>query len=118
LISLLFAAAAGWREETLAESARQISERGRELYERLGTMAKHVAKLGRSLDSAVGAYNEAIGSLEGRVLVSARKFEEHGIAGTTLPELEPLDRQTRPLLALELHADDGDELTASDANAA
>ena len=106
LIAMLKAIAHGWQQETVAESARTISALGRELYERLGTMAKHVAKLGRSLDSAVGSYNEAIGSLEGRVLVTARKFEEHGIVGERLPDLEPLERQARPLLALELEDDE------------
>jgi DNA recombination protein RmuC len=106
LIALLRTVAYGWQQETVAESARAVSALGRELYERLGTMARHVAKLGRSLDTAVGAYNEAIGSLESRVLVSARKFEQHGVAGTPLPDLEPLERQARPLLALELSDED------------
>jgi DNA recombination protein RmuC len=119
LIGLLRTIAYGWQQETVAESARAVSALGRELYERLGTMARHVAKLGRSLDSAVGAYNEAIGSLESRVLVSARRFEEHGVAGTSLPDLEPLERQTRPLLALELGPDeDTAALPPGDANAA
>ncbi len=119
LIALLRTIAYGWQQETVAESARAVSALGRELYERLGTMARHVAKLGRSLDSAVGAYNEAVGSLEARVLVSARKFEQHGVAGTTLPDLEPLERQTRPLLALENGEDEGAEVESpSDANAA
>lgn len=101
LIGLLRTVAYGWQQETVAESARAVSDLGRELYERLGTLGRHVAKLGRSLDGAVGAYNEAVGSLESRVLVSARKFESHGISGD-LPELAPLERQPRPVQALEL----------------
>jgi DNA recombination protein RmuC len=103
LITLLRAIAYGWQQETVAENARAISELGRELYERLGTLSRHFTKLGRSLDSAVGAYNESVGSLEGRVLVSARRFEAHGIAGReAIDEVTPLERQTRPLQAVEL----------------
>ena len=103
LISLLFAAAAGWREETLAESARQISERGRELYERLGTMGRHFGTLGSRLDRAVAAYNEAIASLESRVLPAARRFPELGVSSKDeLPEIAPIERLTKPLTAVEL----------------
>jgi DNA recombination protein RmuC len=104
LIALLRAIAYGWQQETVAEHARTISDLGRELYERLGTMARHFAKLGRSLDSAVGAYNETVGSLETRVLVTARKFDEHGIGDVEVGEVTPIDRQPRPLHASELTA--------------
>jgi DNA recombination protein RmuC len=104
LIGLLRAIAYGWQQETVAEHARTISELGRELYERLGTMARHFAKLGRSLDSAVGAYNETVGSLETRVLVTARKFDAHGVSGADLGQVTPIDRQARPLHAAELTA--------------
>ena len=113
LITLLRVIAYGWQQETVAENARTISQLGCELYERLGTLARHFAKLGRSLDGAVGAYNEAVGSLETRVLVSARRFEEHGISGADVPELQPLERQARPLQAVELAPP-----ASSDANAA
>src|SRR5581483_3282164 len=102
LISLLFAAAAGWREETIAESARQISERGRDLYERLGTMGRHFATLGSRLDKAVAAYNETVGSLETRVLPAARRFPELGVAGEELPQITPIERVAKPLTAPEL----------------
>ncbi len=103
LIALLRAIAYGWQQETVAENARAISELGRDLYDRLGTLARHFGKLGRSLDGAVGAYNEAVGSLETRVLVSARRFESHGIVGKEpIAEVTPLERQARPLQALEL----------------
>jgi DNA recombination protein RmuC len=102
LITLLRTVSYGWQQETVAESARAVSNLGRELYDRLGTLGRHVAKLGRSLDGAVAAYNEAVGSLESRVLVSARKFEAHGISAADVPELAPLERQARPLQALEL----------------
>jgi DNA recombination protein RmuC len=112
LIALLMAAAAGWREETLAESARQISEHGRELYERLSTMGGHFARLGSRLDRAVEAYNDAIGSLESRVLVTARRLPELGIAAKAeLPEMPSIERSVKPVTALEL-------LDARDADAA
>jgi len=76
LIALLKTVAQGWSHEALADRAREIHALGRELHERLGTLGAHVDRLGRSLGSAVASYNQAVGSLEGRVLVSARKFGE------------------------------------------
>jgi DNA recombination protein RmuC len=102
LIGLLRAIHYGWQQETIAESAREVSELGRELYKRLATMGAHVSKLGKSLDGAVKAYNETVGSLERQVLVQARRFEQHGISGVEPPELQPIERQTRSLAAAEL----------------
>jgi DNA recombination protein RmuC len=102
LIGLLRAVHYGWQQETIAESAREVSELGRELYKRLATMGAHVGRLGKSLDGAVKAYNETVGSLERQVLVQARRFESHGITGIEPPELQPIQRQTRPLAAAEL----------------
>lgn len=102
LIGLLRAVHYGWQQETIAESAREVSALGRELYKRLATMGSHVGKLGKSLDGAVKAYNETVGSLERQVLVQARRFERHGITGIEQPELQPIQRQTRPLAAAEL----------------
>ena len=65
-------------------------------------MGAHVGRLGKSLDGAVKAYNETVGSLERQVLVQARRFEQHGITGIEQPELQPIQRQTRPLAAAEL----------------
>jgi DNA recombination protein RmuC len=104
LMSLLRTVAAVWQQETIAESARQVSDLGRELYKRLSTMGAHVARLGKSLDGAVRAYNETVGSLETRVLPQARAFERHGITGVEAPELQPVDRQARTLVAPELVA--------------
>ena len=102
LIGLLRAVHYGWQQETIAESAREVSELGRELYKRLATMGAHFARLGKSLDGAVKAYNETVGSLERQVLPQARRFERHGITGIEPPELQPIDRQTRALAAAEL----------------
>jgi DNA recombination protein RmuC len=102
LIGLLRAVHYGWQQETIAESAREVSDLGRELYKRLATMGGHVTRLGKSLDGAVKAYNETVGSLERQVLVQARRFERHGITGIEPPELQPIERQTRALAAAEL----------------
>jgi DNA recombination protein RmuC len=102
LIGLLRAVHYGWQQETIAESAREVNALGRELYKRLATMGAHFTRLGKSLDGAVKAYNESVGSLERQVLPQARRFERHGITGIELPELQPVERQTRQLAAAEL----------------
>jgi len=95
LIALLRAVAYGWRQEALADNAREISALGRSLHERLGKLGDHFARLGRSLGSAVEHYNSAIGSFETRVLTSARKFEDLKAASFALPNLEPVDKTPR-----------------------
>ena len=102
LMILLRTVSMTWQQETVAESAAEISELGRELYKRLSTMGAHFSKLGRSLEGAVESYNKTVGSLERQVLVQARRFERHGITGVEPPELQPIERQTRPLAAAEL----------------
>jgi len=97
LISLLRAVAYGWRQERLAENARAISDLGAQLHERLGTLVGHFDKVGKSLDRAVDAYNDAVGSFERRVMVSARRLKELGAAHDDLPELEPVDQRSRSL---------------------
>ena len=101
LVVMLRTVAATWQQETVAESARAVHALGRELYERIGKVGDHLAKLGRSLNGTVVAYNEAVGSIETRVLVTARKLEEHGIEGD-LEMPAPVDRTARPLTAPEL----------------
>jgi DNA recombination protein RmuC len=110
LIALLRAVAYGWRQETIAESAKTISELGRELYSRLATMTDHFAKVGRGLETAVKSYNETVGSLETRVFPSARKFKEHGIAPAA--ELSPLNVVERSVRTVT------PELPPADADAA
>jgi DNA recombination protein RmuC len=104
LIALLRAVAYGWRQETLADSAKAISELGQDLYKRLSDLGEHMQKLGKGLGTAVNAYNSAIGSLESRVLVSARRFKELGASaiGAEIAELPPLEISARLLQAPEL----------------
>ena len=104
LIALLQSIAYGWRQEALAENARAVCEVGRELYGRLSTMGEHVSAVGRALDRAVEAYNRQVGSLESRVLVSARKLAdlEVGDADADLSPPEQIEKSTRSLQANEL----------------
>src|SRR5262249_51475511 len=101
LIALLRAVAYGWRQEKLAQNAAEISALGKELYKRLSDMGEHWNKTGRALDRAVEAYNAATGSLENRVMVSARRFEELKTAplGVQIATLEPVEKSARTLAA-------------------
>src|SRR5713226_2272103 len=98
LIALLKAVNYGWNQEKLARNAQQISALGKELHDRLRNLAGHITSVGANLDRAVDAYNKAIGSMENRVLVSARKFAELGASGAEdIPELEPIETTARAL---------------------
>jgi DNA recombination protein RmuC len=102
LIALLRTVAYAWTQETLADKAREIHELGRELHERLGTMGGHLDRLGRALTSAVGSYNKAVGSLETRVLVSARRFGDLEVGTEELVTPSAVTETARPLTAGEL----------------
>jgi len=102
LVALLRTVAFAWRQEKLAESALAVHTLGRDLYSRLATMGDHFAKLGGSLGSAVTAYNKAMGSLESRVLVSARKLADLGVSGDPLDEPMQLEVSPRHLQSPEL----------------
>src|SRR5580658_9508704 len=98
LIALLKAVAYGWNQEKLARNAHEISMLGKDLHDRLRNLAGHIAAVGTGLDRAVEAYNKAVGSLESRVLVSARKFTELGApVAEDIPELEPIETTSRAL---------------------
>lgn len=105
LIALLRAVAYGWNQERIADNARKISDLGKELYDRVSTLTQHFRNLGQSLGKSVKAYNEAVGSLEGRVLTSARKFKELGATPQNeILELEPIEQAAREIQAPELLA--------------
>ena len=97
LVALLRTVAHTWRTDALNRDAREVLDAGRELHHRLGTFTGHLGKVGRSLDSSVAAFNEAVGSLQSRVMVTARKFEELGLSGTGLDEVEQLTQRARTL---------------------
>lgn len=96
LISLLRVVAYGWRQEKLAEEAQGIADLGRELFDRLAVMGEHFARVGSSLDKAVESYNQAVGSLERRVLPSMRKLKETAASSSLkeVPQIEGIERST------------------------
>lgn len=95
LIALLLSVAHGWREQRLARNAEEIRNLGRTLHDRLRIFSEHLLRLGRNLEQAVSAFNDAAASLESRVLVSARRFRELGAAAGELPSVESIDVRPR-----------------------
>lgn len=104
LIGLLRAIAYGWRQEAIAANAKEISELGAELYKRIADLAGHWMDLGRNLTRTVDAYNSAVGSLESRVMVSARRFRELGAASSAaeVAVLEPVEKAPRSLKVFDI----------------
>lgn len=110
LIALLRTVAHGWSHETLATQAGEVRRLGAELHERLGSLGGHLDKVGRSLGAAVAAYNAGVGSLEGRVLVTARRFSDLGVTADDLPAPRQVEEFPRSLSAPELAVDDFEAL--------
>lgn len=106
LFALCKAVAYGWRAEEQAANADRVAALGRELYKRLSVMGGHASAVGRALDTAVGKYNQFVGSLESQVMVSARRFEELQVdhEGKALPELPPVEASPRAINRPELLA--------------
>jgi len=102
LIGMLRAVAYGWKQAALAESAAEVFKLGRELHEKLGLMGNRFDKLGRALRTSVNAYNETIATVEGTVLVRARKFRDLKVSEQELTSLTPIDDAVRQIQAAEL----------------
>ena len=115
LIALLRAVAYGWTQQALTENAERISALGRELYERIATLGDHWASVGKHLNDAIAAYNKSVGTLETRVLVTARKFQALEVASgdKLIRDLNQVETLPRALQSPELLAGDGDADTAA-----
>jgi DNA recombination protein RmuC len=105
LVSMLRTAQYAWQQAALSENARAVFDVGRELHDRLAGLARHVDRLGKALSNAVTTYNQTVGSLESRVLVSARRFSQLGLVDAELEQPGPVEETTRALSAPELVAD-------------
>jgi DNA recombination protein RmuC len=102
LVSMLRTVQYAWQQQALSENAREVFELGRELYARLSGLGRHLDKVGKSLTTAVGAYNLAVGTMESRVLVSARRLASLGVVEAELAAPAPVTDTARPLSAPEL----------------
>lgn len=109
LLALLRTVALTWQTEAVSGSARELFALGRELYGRLATLGTHTGRLGRTLQRAVEDYNAVVGTLERRVLVTARRMRDLEVTDLDLPETGVLDAVPRPLTAVELLADSADQ---------
>src|SRR5487761_216498 len=107
LVTMLRTAQYAWQQEALSDNARAVFDLGRELYERISGMGKYLDRLGGALTKSVSAYNQAVGSLESRVLVSARRLNQLGLGDAELDTPKPVEETTRALSAPELVADSG-----------
>ncbi len=118
LVTMLRTAQYAWQQEALSDNARLVFDLGRELYDRLSALGKNVDGLGRALGNAVTTYNRAVGSLESRVLVTARKLNELGVVDAELAAPQPVEEAVRSLSAAELISPSVPELVPGRASAA
>jgi len=112
LITMLRTAQYAWQQEALSENARAVFDLGRELYDRIAGLGKHVDGLGKALTSAIASYNKTVGSLEGRVLVTARKLNQLGVVDAELKPPAPVEDTVRVLSAPDLITEAAPELVA------
>jgi DNA recombination protein RmuC len=110
LVTMLRTAQYAWQQDALSDHALAVFELGRELYDRIASLGRHVDSLGRALTTAVSTYNRTVGSLESRVLVSARKLSDLGVVESELEQPRPVEETVRPLSAPELVVEPGPEL--------
>ncbi len=113
LVTMLRTAQYAWQQAALSENARVVFDLGRELYDRIASLGKHVDGLGKALTNAVSTYNRTVGSLESRVLVTARKLNDIGVIDAELGPLSPVEETVRSLSAPELIVEGGPELVAA-----
>jgi DNA recombination protein RmuC len=102
LVTMLRTAQYAWQQAALSDNARAVFDLGRELYDRIASLGRNVDRLGKALTNAVSSYNQTVGSLESRVLVSARKLSDMGVVDAELDELRPVEETVRSLSAAEL----------------
>ncbi len=102
LLALLRTVAHVWQQDALTRNAAELLALGTDLHERLGTLGRHVTQMGSSLTRTVESYNQMVGALESRVLVSARRMTDLGLASSRLPEVAPVTAGPRVLTAMEL----------------
>ena len=112
LVTMLRTAQYAWQQAALSDNARAVFDLGRELYERIAGLGKHVDSLGKALTSAVSTYNQAVGTLESRVLVSARKLNQLGVVEAALEPPRLVEETARALSAAEFSTESGPELLA------
>ena len=110
LVTMLRTAQYAWQQAALSDNARAVFDLGRELYDRISGLGKHVDGLGKALTNAVSSYNRTVGSLETRVLVSARKLNELGVVDAELEQPKPIEDTVRVLSAPDLVVEGGPEL--------
>ena len=103
LLAFLRTVALAWQQQDMQENAQEIADLGKELYDRLRVFAEHMHGVGKGLDQALTAYNRSVGSLEGRVLPQARRFEDLGVIADSkrIPELAPVDGAVRTMSGID-----------------